>query len=159
LTLSDKENNERQIALKDFYLGYKTLDKQPDEIISAITFDLPKDNKFNFEKVCKRQYLDIASVNTAFQFSTNGNTITQAHGAIGGVGPIPKFLSQTCEFLAGKEISAHNIRQAEGILQTEIAPISDARGTIAYKRLLARQLFFAHFITLFPETLQMHDLL
>jgi hypothetical protein len=64
---------------------------------------------------------------------------------------IPKFLSQTCEFLAGKEISAHNIRQAEGILQTEIAPISDARGTIAYKRLLARQLFFAHFITLFPK--------
>jgi xanthine dehydrogenase small subunit len=85
LTLSDKENNERQIALKDFYLGYKTLNKQPDEIISAITFDLPKDNKFNFEKVCKRQYLDIASVNTAFQFSTNGNTITEAHGAIGGV--------------------------------------------------------------------------
>lgn len=159
LTLSDKENNERQIALKDFYLGYKTLDKEPEEIISAITFDLPKANKFNFEKVCKRQYLDIASVNTAFQFSVNGNTITEAHGAIGGVGPIPKFLSQTCEFLAGKELNAANIRQAEGILQTEIAPISDARGTIAYKRLLARQLFFAHFITLFPETIKMHDLL
>lgn len=159
LTLSDKQNNTRQIPLKDFYLGYKTLNKQPDEIISAITFDLPKDNKFNFEKVCKRQYLDIASVNTAFQFSVSGNTITEANGAIGGVGPIPKFLSQTCEFLAGKEINAANIRQAEGILQTEIAPISDARGTIAYKRLLARQLFFAHFITLFPENIKMHDLL
>lgn len=159
LTLSDKQNQTRQIALKDFYLGYKTLNKQPNEIISSITFNLPKTNKFNFEKVCKRQYLDIASVNTAFQFSVNGNTITEANGAIGGVGPIPKFLSQTCEFLAGKEINAENIRQAEALLQTEISPISDARGTIAYKRLLARQLFFAHFITLFPETIQMHDLL
>lgn len=159
ITLSDAQNNSREIALKDFYLGYKTLDKKPDEIISAIMFELPENNRFNFEKVCKRQYLDIASVNTAFRLSVDGTTISKAIGAIGGVGPIPKYLSQTCEFLSNKEINADNIRQAEGILQTEISPISDARGTIAYKRLLARQLFFSHFLTLFPETIKMHDLL
>jgi xanthine dehydrogenase small subunit len=158
LTLTNSDNATREIPLRDFYLGYKTLDKKPDEIISEITFELPKNNRFHFEKVCKRQYLDIASVNTAFQFSVNGNTIAEAHGAIGGVGPIPKYLSQTCGFLTDKEINADNIRQAENILQTEISPISDARGTIEYKRLLARQLFFSHFLTLFPETLKMHDL-
>ena len=30
-------------------------------------------------------------------------------------------------------------------MNTEIAPISDARGTKEYKRLLLRQLFLAHF--------------
>jgi xanthine dehydrogenase iron-sulfur cluster and FAD-binding subunit A len=30
-------------------------------------------------------------------------------------------------------------------MNTEIAPISDARGTADYKRLLLRQLFLAHF--------------
>jgi xanthine dehydrogenase small subunit len=146
--------------LKDFYLGYKTLDKKEDEIITQITFELPNNgSQFNFEKVCKRQYLDIASVNTACTIATNDNTITDADFSIGGVGPIPIYLTKTSMFLVNKSIDTNTIHQAEQILQTELAPISDARGTEAYKRLLARQLFFAHFIALFPKTIQMQDLI
>ncbi|WP_333601254.1 FAD binding domain-containing protein [Flavobacterium sp.] len=158
LTLTNKENGSRQVMLKDFYLGYKTLDKKADEIISEIRFEVPTSSKFHFEKVCKRQYLDIASVNTAITISTNGNSITDADISMGGVGPIPKYLAKTAQFLVGKEITVATIKEAEQILQTELAPISDARGTEDYKRLLARQLFFAHFITLFPETFKMNDL-
>jgi xanthine dehydrogenase small subunit len=158
LTLTNKENVSRQVMLKDFYLGYKTLDKKTDEIIAEIIFEVPSSSKFNFEKVCKRQYLDIASVNTAITVSVNGNTITDVDVSIGGVGPIPKYLTKTGEFLMGKSISIDTVKQAEQLLQTELAPISDARGTEDYKRLLARQLFFAHFITLFPETFKMNDL-
>ncbi len=159
ITLANAANDvTRQLPLKDFYLGYKTLNKSEDEIITSITFGLPTASQFHFEKVCKRQYLDIASVNTAFQIFTDGNIITEAHCAMGGVGPIPKYLARTGEFLSNKEMSAETIRQAEAILQTELSPISDARGTEAYKRLLARQLFFAHFITLFPS-IKMHDLI
>ena len=159
LTLTNKENVNRQIMLKDFYLGYKTLDKKTDEIITEIIFEVPTASKFNFEKVCKRQYLDIASVNTAITIATNGNTITDADISMGGVGPIPKYLSKTSQFLVGKEIAVTTVKEAEQLLQTELAPISDARGTEDYKRLLARQLFFAHFITLFPETIKIDDLL
>jgi len=35
--------------------------------------------------------------------------------------------------------------------QTEISPISDARGSREYKRLLLGQLIKAHFIGLFPK--------
>jgi xanthine dehydrogenase small subunit len=160
LTLTNKANANRQVPLKDFYLGYKTLDKKADEIISEITFELPTNgSQFNFEKVCKRQYLDIASVNTAITIATNNNFITEAHVSIGGVGPIPKYLAKTSAFLIDKSLDSNTIQQAEQILQTELAPISDARGTEDYKRLLARQLFFAHFIALFPETIKMHDLI
>jgi xanthine dehydrogenase small subunit len=158
LTLTNKDNISRQVMLKDFYLGYKTLDKKADEIIAEITFEVPTSSKFHFEKVCKRQYLDIASVNTAITISTNENTITDTDVSMGGVGPIPKYLSKTSAFLVGKEITVATIKEAEQLLQTELAPISDARGTEDYKRLLARQLFFAHFITLFPETFKMNDL-
>jgi xanthine dehydrogenase small subunit len=160
ITLSDTvKNTNREIALKDFYLGYKTFDKTADEIIAAITFELPQTAKFNFEKVCKRQYLDIASVNTAFTITVESGVITEAHGAIGGVGPIPKYLEKTGAFLTGKTLEPKTIIEAEEILQSEISPISDARGTIAYKRLLGRHLFFSHFITLFPETIKMNDLI
>jgi xanthine dehydrogenase small subunit len=160
LTLTNKANINRNVFLKDFYLGYKTLDKKEDEIITQITFELPNNgSQFNFEKVCKRQYLDIASVNTACTIATNDNTITDADFSIGGVGPIPIYLTKTSMFLVNKSIDTNTIHQAEQILQTELAPISDARGTEAYKRLLARQLFFAHFIALFPKTIQMQDLI
>ncbi len=78
---------------------------------------------------------------------------------MGGVGPIPKYLSKTCEFLIGKVINVAVIKEAEQILQSELSPISDARGTEAYKRLLGRQLFFAHFLELFPQNIKMEDLL
>lgn len=160
LTLTNKANESRKVMLKDFYLGYKTFDKKADEIISEIAFELPTNGtQFNFEKVCKRQYLDIASVNTAISIATNGTTITEAHVSIGGVGPIPKYLAKTGEFLANKAITVSVIKEAEQILQTELSPISDARGTEEYKRLLGRQLFFSHFITLFPETIKMDDLI
>ena len=158
VTLTNKENSSRQLPLKDFYLGYKTLNKTADEIISAITFEVPKTNKFNFEKVCKRQYLDIASVNTACSISVDETTISNADFSMGGVGPIPKYLAKTSAFLVNQSITIEVIKEAEKILQTELTPISDARGSAEYKRLLARQLFFAHFITLFPETFKMDDL-
>lgn len=160
LTLTNKANDSRKMMLKNFYLGYKQLDKKADEIITEIAFELPTNGtQFNFEKVCKRQYLDIASVNSAISISSNENTITEAHVSMGGVGPIPKYLAKTSEFLANKAIAVDIIKEAETILQTELSPISDARGTEAYKRLLGRQLFFGHFIALFPETIKMDDLI
>jgi len=141
-------NTGREISLKDFYLGYKKLAKQPDEYITKIRF--AKDfTHFNFEKVCKRTYLDIASVNTAVSFKVSGKTIENAHVSVGGVFATPLYLRETSELLRGKKIDQSTISEASEILQTEISPISDVRGTAQYKRLLARQLFTAHFVELF----------
>ncbi len=141
-------NNGRVLPLKDYYLGYKTLAKSDDEFIKTIRFR--KDfTHFNFEKVCKRTYLDIASVNTAISLKVSENVIKNANVSIGGVFATPLYLRKTSEFLNGKEINEATVTQANEILQTEISPISDVRGTAEYKRLLARQLFFAHFVELF----------
>jgi xanthine dehydrogenase small subunit len=138
----------RTIKLKDFYLGYKKLAKTEDEFISKIRFR--KDfTHFNFEKVCKRTYLDIASVNTAISLKMSDNLIEHAHASSGGVFATPLYLRKTSEYLRGKEVSAETINEAAEILQTEISPISDVRGSESYKRLLARQLFTAHFVELF----------
>jgi xanthine dehydrogenase small subunit len=178
----------RRIALKDLYLGYKQLAKTDDEIIKSIRFRKPGDGfRFNFEKVCKRTYLDIATVNTAIWIKVSsplpGATVVpellrgklnkdpllgkeehdpsqndlsdvvyrieEAHVAAGGVAPIPLYLKETSRFLTGREVNAETVAEACEIIQTEISPISDVRGTAEYKRLLLRQLFKAHFIELF----------
>jgi xanthine dehydrogenase small subunit len=143
-------NNGRVLPLKDYYLGYKTLAKSDDEFIKTIRFR--KDfTHFNFEKVCKRTYLDIASVNTAISLKVAENIIENANVSIGGVFATPLYLRKTSEFLQGKEINEAIVIEANEILQNEISPISDVRGTMEYKRLLARQLFKAHFVELFAN--------
>ena len=141
-----KNEGSRTIRLKDFYLGYKQINLQPGEIIERILFTPPVRNQFSFEKVSKRTHLDIASVNTACQVQyANGGEIQDIHLSAGGVAPVPKYLKETVAYLKGKIINAEVLKQAITVMNAEIAPISDARGTAAYKRLLLRQLFLVHF--------------
>ena len=142
----NKNGTARTIKLKDFYKGYKQIDKAADEIIEKIIFTPPQKNIFSFEKVSKRTHLDIASVNSACQLQmSDDGVIEDIHLSAGGVAPFPKYLTETISFLKGKKINTEILREAIAIMNTEIAPISDARGTADYKRLLLRQLFLAHF--------------
>lgn len=142
----NKNGITRTIKLKDFYKGYKQIDKEADEIIEKIIFTPPQNMHFNFEKVSKRIHLDIASVNSACQVQLSNDGIIEAiHLSAGGVAPFPKYLKDTVAFLKGKQINTENLKAAVEIMNAEIAPISDARGTKEYKRLLLRQLFLAHF--------------
>jgi xanthine dehydrogenase small subunit len=147
---ADISNTSRWLSLKELYLGYKQLAKTEDEFITNIRFR-KNFTHFNFEKVCKRTYLDIASVNTAISLRVEGDIISDAHVSAGGVAPTPLYLTETSEFLRGKEINDKTIAEAAEIIQKEISPISDVRGSEAYKRLLLRQLFKAHFVELFGD--------
>lgn len=164
ITLRASSGEERQMKLKDLYKGYKDLDRSPEEILTKVRFKLPtKNTRFNFEKVSKRTYLDIASVNTAIRLemsrnSAGGSTIREAFISAGGVAPVPKFLANTAVFLVGKEATPETVRNAVAVMNDEIAPISDARGSADYKRLLLRQLLFAHFMELFPERFKLKEL-
>ena len=152
LILKKQMKRQRIVLLKDFYKGYKIIDMREQEYVYGLRFTIPdKTTHFNFEKVSKRTYLDIASVNTAVLIKLEENKIATCYASAGGVGPVPLFLTKTCDFLTGKTLGMKSVAGAVEIIQQEIAPISDARGTEEYKRLLLKQLFFAHFMELFPE--------
>jgi len=158
ITIINEDQEERLIPLKNFYQDYKTYDLKDGELLKTIRFKLPTENSFfNFEKVCKRTHLDIASVNSAIHITVENTNISDAHVSIGGVAAIPKYLHKTSAFLTRKPLTSEIIIEANEILQNEISPISDVRGTSDYKRLLARQLFFAHFTELFPKRFTLND--
>jgi xanthine dehydrogenase small subunit len=155
LEIESSDKHQREIKLKDFFKAYKQIDLQKNEIIKSISIELPNGkSKFNFEKVSKRKYLDIASVNSAILVEHDNSKITNIHMAVGGVAPIPMYLNETCNFLKDKELRDKVIAEAAEVLGEEISPISDVRGSAEYKKLLAKQLFYAHFIELFPEYLK-----
>ncbi len=160
LIIQQEDGTTRDIPFQEFHQNYKVYDLKKGEILKAISFKVPQTyDYFNFEKVSKRTHLDIASVNTAGRISIENNIITKAHFSVGGVAAIPKYLYKTNTFLIGKKINSETVKEAITILQSEISPISDVRGTSEYKRLLAKQLFFAHFIELFPNQIELEKLL
>jgi xanthine dehydrogenase small subunit len=169
-------DNGREMPLRKLYIDYRKLAKTDQEYITAVRFRKPgPEHSFNFEKVCKRTYLDIATVNTATLLQCDSTPgpgwippvlsepgvkvppdlskieyfITDAHVSAGGVAPIPLYLKETSSYLVGQPVNAETIEKANEIMQLEISPISDVRGSEEYKRLLLRQLFRAHFFEMF----------
>ena len=152
ITLLDAAGSTRELALPDLYLGYKKLAKAADEQVTEISFPAPlAGDFFHFEKVSKRTHLDIASVNSAAWLRVENGVIQAARVSAGGVGPVPLLLARTSEFLVGRELTAETLSAANAVMQAEISPISDVRGTADYKRLLLRQLLWAHFLEFAPE--------
>ncbi len=159
LTIVCQGGNSRTLPLKDFYSGYKKFDLKGEEYISELSFTISKNNsKLNFEKVSKRKYLDIASVNSAISITTTNKKIENVRVSAGGVWAYPLLLEKTSGFLMKKELTPQLIKEAADILVGEIAPISDVRGTAEYKSLLLRQLFYAHFIKCYGEYIKMEEL-
>ncbi len=155
-----KSKSIKTIKLSEFYTGYKTMNLSPGELLAEIKIDLPKKGAlFNFEKISRRTYLDIASVNSSIYLEMNENAISNVHISAGGVAPIPLYLFKTEEFLIGKEISFDVIKKAAEIALEEITPISDARGSAEYKSLLLRNLLFAHFEKFFPNLIVVEELI
>ena len=151
ITLLNAAGASRVLPLAELYLGYKKLAKTADEQVTEISFLAPQTGDLlNFEKVSKRTHLDIASVNTAAWLRPENGVISAARLSAGGVGPVPLLLARTSEYLLGRELSAETVAGANEVMQAEISPISDVRGTAAYKRLLLRQLLFAHFLRFAP---------
>ncbi len=151
---------ERTLPLSSFFIDYKKTRIKKGEFIHSISLPLTgKPYLHNFEKVSKRTHLDIATVNSAMLIEVHEDQIVRCMAACGGVSPIPRLLKNPSAFLTGNRLTAANLRRAAEVLQTEIAPISDVRGSAQYKRLLARQLFMAHFLELFPGRFALNELI
>ena len=106
-----------------------TGDLGPGELIESIRIRRRPRRLFNFEKVSKRTYLDIASVNTALSIVTEDGVITDARLTAGGVAPIPLALVETESLLIGQRPDAETAWAAARCAAAEATPIDDVRGT------------------------------
>lgn len=128
----------RKLPFGEFFLGYRKTALRPGECITAIEFPLEaKNEKIALYKASQRKDLDISAVNAAFRFSFMDKNITSAKIALGGVAATTIRLPKLEKFLAGKDLSSELTDKAAGLLQDEIRPLSDLRGSAAFRRVLA----------------------
>lgn len=146
LALGAEVHTEKSIIpLKSFYLGYKKFAVEKGEVLKKIVFPSPPEGSvLSALKVCKREYLDIASVNSAALLRIRKGVILEASFAAGGVYPYPLLLEKTSLFLTGKELTEAVVKTAEKTASEEISPIDDIRGSADYKRELLKSQIRAH---------------
>lgn len=143
--LSPKSQKLKRVKLDDFYLAYKKTALKPGECIVAVEFNLPKaDETLKLVKASQRKDLDISCVNASFWLKPDAKrpkSIADIRIAFGGVAAIPLRLKKTENILRGKEISPDSIEAAVNAMHSEISPISDLRGSSAYRRILSENYF------------------
>ena len=134
-------NGQRVVPIREFYLGYKKLDLRPDEIITRILIPLPQDgDTLRLYKISKRSHLDISGFTAAMLMRRTDGRIDSMRLAYGGVGPMVLRLKRTEEFLAGKSINRETFAEAGEIAKSEVAPISDVRGSKEFRLQLAENI-------------------
>lgn len=137
---------ERDIPMTELYAGYRKLTLKPGEIIHSVSFRVLKDEEhLRIYKVSQRKDLDISAVNSAFlcrvKTSPEGPRIAEARIAYGGVAATVLRFPEVESFLEGKALSLDTIDQAAELLQSQIRPLSDVRGSAAYRRAIVDGLF------------------
>ena len=61
--------------------------------------------------------------------------------ALGGVAATPIRLAKTEKFLNGAKLDASTVERAAELVQSEIEPLSDVRGSAAFRRVLVDNVF------------------
>jgi len=129
----------REIPIESFYLDYRKTALKPGEWVSGVEFDVPSAGEsLRLRKTSQRKDLDISNVNAAFRYFP---ATKETRIALGGVAATPLRLKKTEAFLKGKKLSLDLFPGAVKKMQEEISPLSDLRGSAAFRRVLVENLF------------------
>ena len=126
-------NGERTIPLHSFFLGYRRTSLEPGEVIRSIRIPKPLPTYARFYKVAKRRVDDISTVAAGIAIRTgeSGNVL-DARIAFGGVAPIPLRVVE-----AEDAIIRGDVERAKEHLRQILKPMSDHRGSAAYRLAMA----------------------
>ncbi len=132
---------ERVMPLEKLYLAYQKKDLQAGEFVKSVRVPLPRaEVRFRTYKLAKRFDQDISAVCAAFAFRFDGDVISEARIAFGGMAATPKRADATEAFLLGKAWSDDTVRAAMALLAQDYAPLSDMRASSAYRMKTAQNL-------------------
>lgn len=145
-------SGQRNVLLKDFYLGYKKLDLFKNEICTGFTIPQHHQNwRFKFYKQSLRKDLDISSVTYAAAFEMSNNEIIQSRIVFGGVGPTVQRIPEIENQLNNQLFEVETFNKISKEISKYIHPLSDLRGSKEYRLKLASHLILKSYYDLVPE--------
>jgi len=131
----------RELPLEDLYVAYRKTALAPGEFVVSVRVPLPTPRqRFATYKVSKRFDQDISAVCAAFAVDLDGDTVTAARIAIGGVAATPKRAPAAEAALTGQPYIQATVQAAMAALDQDYAPIDDMRASADYRRTVSRNL-------------------
>ncbi|HEV7300992.1 MAG TPA: FAD binding domain-containing protein [Tepidisphaeraceae bacterium] len=132
----------RTVAMTGFFTSYKRSVMAADELISRVIIPRPAEGQtLKLYKISKRHDLDISTFTAAFLLERDGDHIASIRIAYGGVAGTVLRLPEVEAWLAGQPISEDTFIEAGERAATAITPLSDVRGSAAYRSRLAANIF------------------
>jgi xanthine dehydrogenase small subunit len=133
---------ERVLPLEEFFQGYRQTALEPGELVRSVSLPLPLPASARFFKAAKRRLDDISTVAAGFAVEVDRRgVIRSARLAYGGVARVPVRALEAEGALAGLRWNESAIHRAQDVLARTLEPISDHRGSAAYRVALAQSLF------------------
>lgn len=134
--LLEGPNGRRELPAEDFFVGPGQTVLEKGEILVEIILPIPASNSgAAYLRFIPREEMDIAvaGVGSFIQLSPGNQTCEQARITLAAVAPTPVRAKEAEAFLAGKALEETTIAQAGELAAQAARPISDVRGSAAYR--------------------------
>ena len=132
---------ERVIPIEQFFLGLFRTALRPDEVLTEIRIPVPPARSGGAYLKLERKVGDYATAGVAAQVTLgSGGTVERAGLGLTNLGPTPIKVADAETFLAGKRPDAATLSEAGQRAGKAASPSADRRGSVEYKREMARVL-------------------
>ncbi len=131
-------NGTRTIPLKDFYRGMYETALEPAELLVEVRIPpMPKGSRAVYLKYSALSANDWPCLGVAALLSQSNGRCDDLRIGLGGVASAP-LLAQGLDFVRGEKLSDASIEEVSKVIDGQISPISDLRGSEWYKRQMVR---------------------
>ena len=132
---------ERSIPIEKFFTGLFTTALAPDEILTEIKIPIPPPRSGGAYVKLERKVGDFATAASAAQLTLGKNGQVERVGlALTNAGPKPVKATRAEQYLQGKQPGDEAIAEAARLASQDCDPTADRRGSVEYKREMARVL-------------------
>ena len=131
---------QREVAARDFWVGYRKTALAPDELVIRIRIPLAPGREMRFRKIGTRRAQSISKVVMALAWGDGGGPDGRWRDvrlALGSVAPTPIRAAATEMLLEDSPPTPETADRAAETLAGELEPIDDVRSTAGYRRVVA----------------------
>jgi xanthine dehydrogenase small subunit len=131
----------RILPLDAFFTAYRRTALKPGELLMSVRIPKPLPIAVRFFKASKRRLDDISTVAACFALRLDRTgRVDAARIAYAGVAAIPRRVKPAEDELIGQAWNAAALRRAQRAVERTLQPMSDHRGSAAYRLALAQSL-------------------
>jgi carbon-monoxide dehydrogenase medium subunit len=134
------QSGERSMPVEALFVDYLTTQLQPGELLTSVQLPpLAPGTRATYLKFLPRTHDDYATVSVATALRLDGDgRCEHIRVALGGVAGVPFRARVVEDALTGEHLTDARITEAARLVEGAVDPPSDARGSAAYKRRMAR---------------------